>query len=115
MRNQIVLMATALILTTAVHAQSASAPQTLKSDTWPAKTGSSIAPLAEGTGLPRAEKKGDVYKSPFKFKDGKGDGPMGQPPPSAHDKAAVMGEDRAWQNGRPPVDCAMTPQDPTCH
>jgi hypothetical protein len=38
-----------------------------------------------------------------------------QSPPSANDEAAVMGKDRAWQNGRPPVDCAQTPMDSACH
>jgi len=52
----------------------------------------------------------------FKFKDRQQDqqGPLSQPPPSAMDKAAVMGTDRPWQDGRPPVDCMQTPMDPTC-
>ena len=52
----------------------------------------------------------------FKFSDSRQDrnGPSSQPPPSAMDKAAVMGGDRPWLDGRPPVDCARTPMDPTC-
>jgi hypothetical protein len=54
-------------------------------------------------------------KQHFKFKRREPSGPMSQPPPSANDKAAVMGADRPWQSGRPPIDCAQTPMDPTCH
>ena len=52
----------------------------------------------------------------FKFRDHRQDrdGPLSQPPPSAMDKTAVMGSDRPWLDGRPPVDCARTPMDPTC-
>ncbi|WP_139350837.1 hypothetical protein [Rhodanobacter sp. C01] len=52
----------------------------------------------------------------FKFKDRRQDqdGPLSQPPPSAMDRTAVMGGDRPWLDGRPPVDCVRTPMDPTC-
>jgi len=36
------------------------------------------------------------------------------PPPRANDKAAVMGQTRPWQDGRPPVSCPLTPLDPAC-
>lgn len=52
--------------------------------------------------------------SPFEFKDGRKAWTKEPPPPRANDKAAVMGTDRAWQNGRAPVSCAQTPRDPAC-
>lgn len=57
-------------------------------------------------------------QSHFTLKDRRQDtpaNPLNQPPPSANDMAAVMGEDRPWQNGRPPVDRASAPMDPACH
>lgn len=54
-------------------------------------------------------------KEHFKFKDKSYVGPADQPPPSANDKSAVMGTDRAWQNGQPPVDCGTTPHAAGCH
>lgn len=50
----------------------------------------------------------------FKFKPQRRDNPLDKPPPSAMDKAAVMGTQRPWQNGQPPVDCAMSPRDAAC-
>ena len=52
--------------------------------------------------------------SPFKFKERRKTWEPEPPPPRANDKAAVMGTERAWQNGKPPVSCAQTPQDPAC-
>jgi hypothetical protein len=63
---------------------------------------------------------GAAAKEQFKFKDDHRDTsaspyhPIDQPPPRASDKAAVMGTDRAWEGGRPPLDCAQTPMDPAC-
>ncbi len=52
--------------------------------------------------------------SPFHFKQPDTRGPAYKPPPQANDKAAVMGQQRPWQNGRPPVDCSLEPRDPAC-
>jgi hypothetical protein len=53
-------------------------------------------------------------ESPFRFGDSHPGGPADQAPPSAMDRAAVLGTDRPWAGGRPPVDCALTPHAPTC-
>lgn len=52
--------------------------------------------------------------SPFKFKSERKAWRDEPPPPRANDKSAVMGTDRPWQNGQPPVSCAQTPHDPAC-
>lgn len=53
--------------------------------------------------------------SPFRFRDPNEGSPLNVPPPSAMDRAAVMGIERAWTDGRPPLDCARTPMDAACH
>ena len=52
--------------------------------------------------------------SPFRFKQTARRGPAYKQPPQASDKAAVMGQQRPWQNGQPPVNCALEPRDPAC-
>jgi hypothetical protein len=52
--------------------------------------------------------------SPFHFSEKAKRGPAYNPPPQASDKAAVMGQQRPWQNGRPLADCALEPRDPAC-
>lgn len=52
--------------------------------------------------------------SPFKFKRTERAYRVDQPPPSVMDKAAVMGKERPWQNGEPPVDCATSPHSAAC-
>jgi hypothetical protein len=54
-------------------------------------------------------------RSPFRFSDGNDGGVSNQPPPRAMDREAVLGTERAWLGGRPPLDCAMTPLDARCH
>jgi hypothetical protein len=54
-------------------------------------------------------------KSPFRFSDGSDGGVLNKPPPRPMDRAAVLGTERAWVGGRPPLDCAMTPMDARCH
>jgi len=54
-------------------------------------------------------------KSPFRFSDGREGGVLNKPPPRPMDRAAVLGTERAWVGGRPPLDCAMTPVDARCH
>ena len=53
--------------------------------------------------------------SPFKFKSERKTWEKEPPPPRANDQNAVMGTARPWQNGQPPVSCAQTPRDPSCH
>jgi hypothetical protein len=57
----------------------------------------------------------EAVESPFRFRDPNEGGPLNVPPPSAMDRAAVMGAERAWSDGRPPLDCARTPMDAACH
>ncbi|HKR77779.1 MAG TPA: hypothetical protein VJR95_14065 [Rhodanobacter sp.] len=52
--------------------------------------------------------------SPFKFKSERKTWMKEPPPPHANDQNAVMGTSRPWQDGKPPVSCAQTPQDPAC-
>jgi hypothetical protein len=54
-------------------------------------------------------------KSPYRFSDGSDGGVLNKPPPRPMDRAAVLGTERAWVGGRPPLDCAMTPMDARCH
>ena len=54
-------------------------------------------------------------QSPFKFRDPDEGSLLSKPPPRAMDRAAVMGTERAWFDGRPPLDCAQTPLNAKCH
>lgn len=54
-------------------------------------------------------------QSPFKFRDPDEGTLLTKPPPRAMDRAAVMGTERAWFDGRPPLDCAQTPLNAKCH
>jgi hypothetical protein len=112
MRYRLVLTASTWLVAAVAMAQTAPTTSSNQSDSWtvhPAASSSSYRsqPSTQATG-----------KSHFKFKDRRLDdpsNPLNQPPPGANDKAAVMGKDRTWQNGRPPVDCASAPMDPACH
>lgn len=57
----------------------------------------------------------DSGSSPFRFSDGREGGVLNKPPPRPMDRSAVLGTERAWVGGRPPLDCAMTPLDARCH
>ncbi|AGG87985.1 hypothetical protein [Rhodanobacter denitrificans] len=57
----------------------------------------------------------DAGSSPFRFSDGREGDVLNKPPPRPMDRAAVLGTERAWVGGRPPLDCAMTPLDARCH
>jgi hypothetical protein len=104
-----VLMASTWLLATAAMAQTPPAASG-QSDSWAARPASASSAGFRGHAAVAAT----PASSPFKFKDRQRTGPADQPPPGANDKAAVMGTDRAWQNGRPPVNCAQTPMDATC-
>ena len=56
-----------------------------------------------------------AQRSPFRFSDGREGDVLNKPPPRPMDRAAVLGTERAWVGGRPPLDCAITPLDARCH
>ncbi len=58
---------------------------------------------------------GDANTSPFRFSDGREGDAWNKAPPRPMDRDAVLGTERAWLGGRPPLDCAMTPLDARCH
>lgn len=53
-------------------------------------------------------------ESPFRFRDSYPDSLTDHPAPRPTDREAVLGTDRPWAGGRPPLDCALTPHDPQC-
>lgn len=116
MRYRLALTASTWLMAAVAMAQTSPPAQSSQSDSWTAH------PAVAGSSSYRSQSSIEApARSHFKFKE-RGQGstlnplnPLNQPPPSANDKAAVMGKDRAWQNGRPPVDCAQTPMDPACH
>lgn len=108
MRYRSLLMASTWLLATAAMAQTSPPTQ---SDSWTMPP----APASSASYRGHSPTEPAPTASHFKFKDRNQGGPLNQPPPGANDKAAVMGTDRAWQNGRPPVDCAQTPMDKACH
>lgn len=82
------------------------------SDQWKPPTPAASVAAAHGQAV-----SGDAASakpSPFKFKQARKSWEPEPPPPRANDKAAVMGTERAWLGGKPPVSCAQTPQDPAC-
>jgi hypothetical protein len=105
----IVVACSVLLFASTVIAQSV--PSTPPSDSWSTHPASSSTTFSRDSQSSRQSQN----KSHFKFKDRNDLGPINQAPPGANDKAAVMGTDRQWQDGRPPVDCGATPHDPSCH
>ncbi len=91
-------------------AQSVSLPA---SDQWQPAAATSVAPHATTTPLP-GNATTAAKPSPFKFKGERKAWMDEPPPPRANDKAAVMGKQRPWQDGRPPVDCAVHPRAAGC-
>ena len=118
MRHQTIVLLSALLASTGVFAQSqpSASESPAKLTAAPATTASTAAPtMTSAETHKRLPFRTDARTSPFKFKDqhrrsGMADGP----PPSANDKSAVMGTDRPWQSGRPPVDCTVTPHGDGC-
>ncbi|WP_426700687.1 hypothetical protein ACPPVV_15090 [Rhodanobacter sp. Col0626] len=102
------LIASTWLLASAAMAQTSPAVQ---SDSWAKHP----APASSAGYRVHSSTEASPTTSHFKFKDRNQSGPLSQPPPGANDKAAVMGNDRAWQNGRAPLDCAQTPMDSGCH
>lgn len=58
---------------------------------------------------------GDPKNSPFHFSESRTGDALKRAPPRPMDRDAVLGNERAWLGGRPPLDCAMTPLDARCH
>ncbi|MDQ6646419.1 MAG: hypothetical protein M3Y93_04180 [Pseudomonadota bacterium] len=85
-------------------------PASDKGDSWAKPAPASSSVTYRNQVLPKA----NSSSSPFKFKNQSGHRPVDQLSPGAMDKASVMGTDRPWQNGKPPVDCAMTPHSAGC-
>jgi hypothetical protein len=108
-RNVLLVATGMFVLATMAHAAPQAVASSASSDSW-AKPASAATLPRSRVALPGRA----TTASPFKFKQRSEQGPADQPPPSANDKAAVMGTERPWQNGRPPVDCAQTPRDPAC-
>ena len=106
------LMFCAMLLAGTACAQSGTPGHAGQSDRWeaaPAPTSSSsdaAARLLPGTA--------GTADSPFHFKQTTQRGPASKPPPQANDKATVMGQQRPWQNGTPPMNCTLEPRDPAC-
>jgi hypothetical protein len=111
MRYRLSVSASLLLMVSAAIAQTAPpSSSSTASDSWSTHPAASSSSYASHSSMDTSQTPGH-----FKFKDRNDRGPMSQPPPTANDKASVMGTDRAWQNGRPPLDCAQTPQDSKCH
>ena len=106
------LIVCAALLAGAVAAQTAAPSRTTQNDRW------DTTPAAASSSNYRADRSlpgsTDTGHNAFHFKQPVKRGPAYEAPPQANDKAAVMGKQRPWQNGRPPVDCAMNPRDPAC-
>ena len=93
-------------------ASAAMAQTTPASDQWaPVAPAASIA-SSHDHALPGDD--ATAKPSPFKFKSEHKTWEPEPPPPRANDQNAVMGTQRPWQNGQPPVNCALTPHDPAC-
>ena len=101
-----------MLLAGSAVAQAVTPSQAGHNDRWEA------APTAAGSSSYPADRllpgSAGTANSPFHFKQVAARGPAYKPPPQASDKAAVMGQQRPWQNGRPPVNCALEPRDPAC-
>ncbi|MEO8808809.1 MAG: hypothetical protein ABI386_01000 [Rhodanobacter sp.] len=102
----------ALLLAGAVAAQTTASKQSAPDDRWETPAAASSSSHQGVRGLPGTAASSD---GPFQFKQSNRRGPADEPPPQANDKATVMGKQRPWQDGRPPVDCATNPRDAACH
>lgn len=106
------LIVCATLFAGSVAAQSTAPSQTTRNDRWETPPPASSSGYQADRLLPGTA---GTSESPFQFKEAPKRGPAYQPPPQANDKAAVMGKQRPWQNGRPPANCALDPRDPACH
>ncbi|HEY0197000.1 MAG TPA: hypothetical protein VGC19_00490 [Rhodanobacter sp.] len=110
MRYRVCATVSMLLLASAAMAQSVPPAPSSANDNWSSHPAEAATTFVNGHSAMEAPKS----KEHFKFKDRSMTGPASEPPPSANDKASVMGKDRDWQNGRPPVDCAQSPHSSGC-
>ncbi len=105
-----VMVVVSICLMASVAAAQSTLPATDKSDSWarPAPASSAVIYRSDVQSVLSAS------NSPFRFKSKDGYRPGDQPPPSATDKAAVMGADRPWQSGQSPLNCAQSPHSAGC-
>ena len=106
------LIPCAMLVVSVAVAQTAPPTQATSNDQWhavPATASSSSYPDSTHAALP-----GDDKHSPFHFRQSVKTDPAYALPPQVNDKATVMGKQRPWENGRPPVDCRVDPRDPVC-
>lgn len=111
MRFRASLILCAMLLAGTAAAQTGTPSQTGQNDRWEAAPAASSSSYPADRLLPGTA---GTVNSPFHFKQTAQRGPAYKPPPQASDNAAVMGQQRPWQNGRPPVNCALEPRDPAC-
>ncbi|MEO9078117.1 MAG: hypothetical protein ABI268_02285 [Rhodanobacter sp.] len=110
------LMACAMLTSSITAAQTAPPIQTAPPAQSVSKNHWNAVPATSGSSNDQAETAlpgGDSH-GPFHFDQPDKSGPAYALPPQANDKATVMGKQRPWQNGRPPLDCKGKP-DPACH
>lgn len=110
MRYGVIVFLSTWMIASAAIARTLPSPRTDSGDSWakPATASSAVNYRDSATVADKSS------KDRFKFKNNKRFYPVDQPPPGAMDKASVMGAQRPWQNGQPPVECAMTPQAAAC-
>ena len=98
------------LLAFAAVAQTAAPAVSGQDDVWSRPAATPAA--TPGRSLPNRD--AAAKPSPFKFKSERKTWMKEPPPPRANDQNAVMGTSRPWQDGKPPLSCAQTPQDPAC-
>ncbi len=111
MRSRRFVLIPAMLMASATLAQTSPSTSPRPPDRW------TVAPVAAGSVDYRSDRPLVVKapRSPFKFRDPDEGSLLNKPPPRAMDRAAVMGTERAWFDGRPPLDCAQTPLNAKCH
>ncbi|MEP7186037.1 MAG: hypothetical protein ABI767_09390 [Rhodanobacter sp.] len=110
MRYAFFIFLSAGMIASAAIAQTLPSPTPDNSDSWAKPAAAASAITYRDQAVPAAK----PPIGPFKFKQHNGNRPVDQLPPSAMDKASVMGSERPWQNGQAPVDCAMSPHAAAC-
>lgn len=108
MRDRRIICLLACLIAGAATAQTPAASH----DDW------TLQPAASSSSDYRADSlsvPGDPARSPFHFSDSRVGDALNKAPPRPMDRDAVLGNERAWLGGRPPLDCAMTPLDARCH
>ncbi|MDE1963100.1 MAG: hypothetical protein KGI42_04215 [Xanthomonadaceae bacterium] len=105
--NPLLLFAAALLAAGAAYAQTA---PTAPSDAWSRPAPASTATYDDAHPL----KPEPDAASPFKFKARRSARPLRNDAMEAAGKSPVMGGNQIGRDGRPTVNCAATPMDPSC-